>query len=282
MATIRKGQMKDCKHLLTVYQGTHWDAGYTTLEQVKNIHRLVGFQKWGWLIAEKDVVIGEILFRIEKNPIAKKIGIIDDIGVDVRFQKKLGIGRLLVSAAEDEMRKKGISRVFVTTPPEAYNFWMKVKYFARGSLQLLKIKPKALPVKSTRNISTQQISSDEKIPKSFFVNHKAHPGRMVHVLRTLVDEGKQGRIFEFLEDDKVIGMGAIVKHDDGKAEFVADVSKKGVEHLPIAISRTAKAATKLKATTVFTIIPSDLQETYLELAKWSVERYRDIPVTKLI
>ena len=54
MVTIRKGEMKDCKDLLTVYMGTHWADGFTTVEQVKAVHKGVGFKNWGWLVAEMD------------------------------------------------------------------------------------------------------------------------------------------------------------------------------------------------------------------------------------
>jgi len=275
--------MKDCKHLLTVYQGTHWDVGYTTVEQIKDIHRSTGFKNWGWLVAEMDgIVIGEIIFRIESNPISKKLGIIEDIGVDVRYQKKHGIGRSLVSAAEKVLREKNVSRVFITTPPEAYNFWMKVKYFARGSLQTLEIKPKSLPTKISKKVNTIRVDTSEKIPNAFFFVNKSTPGRMSTLLRKIVDEKKTGRLFEFETNSKKIGYGVIVKNDDGKAEFVADVNKRGTDFLDMVISRTAKVGVQLRASSVFTVIPTDSQETYLKLGKWTVNRYRDIPVTKLI
>ncbi|NOR38473.1 MAG: GNAT family N-acetyltransferase, partial [Candidatus Thorarchaeota archaeon] len=134
MLTIRQGGMRDCKDLLDVYMGAHWTENYTTVEQVKAAHRGIGFLKWGWLVADMGGrVVGEILFRIETNPVVGKIGVITDIGVDVRYQKK-GLGKKLVTAAESALKAKKVGRLVATSPPDVYNFWMKLNWFARGSL----------------------------------------------------------------------------------------------------------------------------------------------------
>ena len=132
MVIIRKGKIRDCKDLLTVYQTTRWfyrntPDGFRTVEQIKKEHKSVGFKNWGWLVAEeKGKVVGEIVFRAEKNPIAGKIGIIRNLDIDVR-QQKLDVGTKLTQAAEVAMKGKRVFRVVATTPPAAYNYWMKVK-----------------------------------------------------------------------------------------------------------------------------------------------------------
>ena len=111
MVKIRQGKMKDCTDLFEVYQGTRWfyrtrEGGYTTVEQIKEEHRGAAFSRWGWLVAEvKGRVVGEIVFRTEKNPIAGRIGIIRNLDIDVRHQKVM-IGTKLTNAAEVVMKKK--------------------------------------------------------------------------------------------------------------------------------------------------------------------------------
>jgi ribosomal protein S18 acetylase RimI-like enzyme len=193
MVTIRKGLMWDCKDLLTVYMGTHWADGFTTIEQVKDAHRGVGIKRWGWLVAEMDdTVVGEILFRKEKNPASGNIGIITDIGVDVRYQKRLGIGTKLTHAAEEVLRKKRVQRVVATSPPEAYNFWMKISYFARGSLETIRINPKKIPSKRLRGFKSVRLSDVTSLPKSMRFSHIAHPGSLASLVRRIVNKGQAG------------------------------------------------------------------------------------------
>ena len=283
MVTIRKGKMKDCRDLLAVYQGTHWDAGFTTVEQVKEVHRRSGFVNWGWLVAEvDDAIVGEILFHTEKNPISKKLGIIDDIGVDVRYQKKYGIGRELVKSAEDVLKQKKVTRVYLVSPPEAYNFWMKVKYFARGSLQQLHLNPKKIPTKKMKEIALNEIKNASKIPKHFVFSNFSTPGSIVRLAQQMFDDEKTGRLLEFNVGEKTVGVGAIVKQDDGTAEFAVDVSKRGEKHFDSIISKTSKVGIRLRANSVYTIIPADVTERYSRVGKWNIDRYRGIPVTKLI
>ncbi len=275
--------MKDCKDLLTVYQGTHWADGYTTVEQVKAVHKLLGFKKWGWLVAsQKGTVIGEIIFRVESNPVAGKSGVIEDIGVDVRYQKRHGHGRKLVRAAEAVLKQKKVTRIFVTSPPEAYNFWMKVKYFARGSLVRIEKPPKEIPVKRTKKISTVILSDVTKLPKTMTFSHYTNPGALIRILRLILNKSQPGRLLEFYRDDVLVGVGATVRNEDGSAEFVADATKKGIDYIDVIISRTAKAASKIGAKSAFSIIPSDHEAAYMDLTNWSTKRSRDIPVTKLL
>ena len=132
MLTIRQGGMRDCKDLLDVYMNTHWTEKYTTVEQVKAVHRGISFHKRGWLVGEvNDRVVGEALFRVEDNPAVGRIGIITNIGVDVRYQKR-GIGTKLVAAAESALKAKKVGRLVATSPPDVYNFWMKMKWFFDG------------------------------------------------------------------------------------------------------------------------------------------------------
>lgn len=283
MLTIRKGKMKDCKDLLTVYMGTHWADGFTTVEQVKAVHKGVGFKSWGWLVAEMDdQVIGEVLFRTEKNPVAGTLGIITDIGVDVRYQKRLGIGTKLTRAAEDALKKKRVQRVVATSPPEAYNFWMKISYFARGSLENIRINPKKISAKGLRKVDSVQLSDIDSLPKSMRFSHIAHPGSLMQFVRGIVDEGLKGKLFEYYSDDKLVGVGAIIKEDTKNSRFVADVTKAGIDKASIVIAKTVKAAARGKTTNVHSIVPKAFLSTYMEAAKWKTETARDIPVTRLI
>ncbi|MCK5150681.1 MAG: GNAT family N-acetyltransferase, partial [Candidatus Thorarchaeota archaeon] len=192
MVTIRKGKMRDCKDLLTVYQTTRWfyrtkEKGFKTVEEIKVEHRGVGFKNWGWLVAEKDgVVVGEVVFRTEKNPIVGKIGIIRNVDIDVRHQKS-NIGTMLTRAAEVVLKEKRAARVVLMTPPEAYNFWMKISYFARGSLLIIKANPekiKAIPPKRVKTVRLKEVSG---LPKSMEFSNNAAPGLLAEVVRKIVD-----------------------------------------------------------------------------------------------
>jgi hypothetical protein len=279
--------MKDCTDLLEVYQGTRWfyrvrDGGYTTVEQIKEEHRGAAFSRWGWLVAEqRGKIVGEIVFRSEKNPIAGRIGIIRNLDIDVRHQK-VDIGTKLTKAAEKVMKNKRVVRVIATTPPAAYNYWMKVKYFARGSISNLKLSIKKIPEMRTPKVKTVKIKKPVKLPKSMKFSNIAYPGSLAEMAGDVIDGRKKGQLLEFTVDDRVIGVGAIVKKDTKTAEFVADVTKKGVEHSSLVISRTARVANPWKVKSVETSIPKDQVGVYTSFAKWSSELSTDIPVTKLI
>ncbi|MBN2231145.1 MAG: GNAT family N-acetyltransferase [Candidatus Thorarchaeota archaeon] len=287
MVKIRQGMMKDCTDLLEVYQGTRWfyrirEGGYTTVEHVKDEHRGAAFERWGWLVAEeKGRVIGEIVFRIEKNPISGKIGIIRNLDVDVRNQKTT-VGTQLTQAAEKVMKSKNVARVIATTPPASYNYWMKVKYFARGSIAKLKSPLGKIPTRKTTKIKTNQLKDLRKLPASLKFSHIAYPGAFAELAADIIDGRFVGKIFEFQQDDKLIGIGAITKKDSKSAVFVADITKRGIGSSDIVISRTALSASSWKVKSVETMIPKDQLEVYSTLSKWSSELSTDIPVTRLI
>lgn len=287
MVKIRQGKMKDCSDLFEVYQGTRWfyrtrEGGYTTVEQIKEEHRGAAFASWGWLIAEeKGKVVGEIVFRAEKNPIVGKIGIIRNLDIDVR-QQKATIGTKLTRAAEVAMKKKKVVRVIATTPPAAYNYWMKVKYFARGSISNLKLSLTKVPEKRTSKIKTVKIKAPEKLPKSMKFSHIAYPGSLAEMAGDVIDGRSKGNLLEFNSDGRVIGVGVVVKKDAKTASFVADVTKKGLDFADIVISRTARTAAPMKVKSVETTIPKDQVGLYTSFAKWSSKLSTDIPVTRLL
>jgi len=287
MPTIRQGMMKDCTDLFEVYQGTRWfyrtrEGGYTTVEQIKDEHRGAAFSRWGWLVAEeKGHVVGEIVFRIEKNPTSGKIGIIRNLDIDVRYQKTY-IGTKLTQAAEDVMKKRRVVRVIATTPPAAYNYWMKVKYFARGSISNVKLPIAKVPDKRTSKVKTVKLAKPEKLPKSMKFSNIAYAGSLAEMAGNIIDGRIKGSLLEFTSDNRLIGVGAIVKNDAKTSSFVADVTKIGLEYASIVISRTARAAIPWKVKSVETIIPKDQVGVYTSFAKWSSELSTDIPVTKLL
>jgi len=287
MVTIRQGMMKDCTDLLEVYQGTRWfyrtrEGGYTTVEQIKEEHQGAAFVRWGWLVAEeKGRVVGEIVFRTEKNPIVGKIGIIRNLDIDVR-QQKVTIGTKLTRAAEVAMKKKKVVRVIATTPPAAYNYWMKVKYFARGSISVLKISLNKIPEKKTSKVKTVKIKDPRKIPKSMKFSNLAYPGSLAEMAGDVIDGKSKGNLLEFQSDGRVVGVGVVVRKDAKTASFVADVTKKGFDFADIIISRTARIAIPWKVKSIETTIPNDQVGVYTSFAKWSSELSTDIPVTRLL
>ena len=287
MPTIRQGKMKDCTDLFEVYQGTRWfyrikEGGYSTVEQIKDEHRGAAFSRWGWLVAEeKGKVVGEIVFRAEKNPITGRIGIIRNLDIDVRHQKAY-IGTKLTLAAEAVMKKRKVVRVVATTPPAAYNYWMKVKYFARGSISKVKLPMTKVPEIRTSKVKTITVKSPDKLPKSMKFSNIAYPGSLAEVAGDIIDGRIKGNLLEFTSDNRLIGVGAIVKKDVKIASFVADVTKRGLEHAGIVISRTARTAIPWKVKFVVTTIPKDQVGLYTSFAKWSSELSTDIPVTKLL
>ncbi|TFG31757.1 GNAT family N-acetyltransferase [Candidatus Thorarchaeota archaeon] len=287
MVLIRQGKMKDCTDLFEVYQGTRWfyrtrEGGYTTVEQIKEEHRGAAFSRWGWLVAEeKGKVIGEIVFRDEKNPVAGKIGIIRNLDIDVRYQKA-AVGTKLTLAAETAMKEKRIVRVIATTPPAAYNYWMKVKYFARGSISNLKLSLSKVPEMKTPKVKTVKLKNPTNLPKSMKFSNTAYPGSLTEMAGDVIDGRLKGSLFEFTSDSRIIGVGVIVRKDAKTASFVADVTKKGLDQAALVISRTARAAVPWKVKYVETTIPKDQIGLYTSFAKWSSELSTDIPVTKLL
>jgi len=274
--------MRDCKDLLDMYMSTHWTEKHTTVEQVKAAHRGIGFQKWGWLVVEvKDRVVGEVLFRVEKNPVAGRIGIITDIGVDVRYQKK-GIGTKLVAAAESALKAKKVGRLVATSPPDTYNFWMKLKWFARGSFMDIEASPSNIPIKKTTKVSTMRLEDVTKLPKSMLFSNIAYPGLLAETASEVVDGGRRGALFEFHSKDALVGVGVCADHGNRTAMFVADITVSGAQYFDVVVSRTARVAIQLKAQTVTSRIPSDKVQSYGSLTRWSSQLVRNIPLTKLV
>jgi len=279
--------MKDCTDLLEVYQGTRWfyrmkEGGYKTVEQVKEEHRGAAFERWGWLVAEdKERVVGEIVFRSEKTPSTGKVGIIRNLDVDVRSQKST-IGTKLTNAAEAVLRKRKVVRVIATTPPASYNYWMKVKYFARGSIINLKLSPDKLQEKSTTAVRTVKLGKQRKLPTTLKFSHIAYPGALAELAGDVIDERLDGKLLEYYSKDRLIGVGVVAKQDAKSARFVADVTKRGLEYVDVVISRTAKTAASWKVKTVQTTISKDHLALYMSLNKWSSELSTDIPVTRLL
>lgn len=287
MVIIRKGKIRDCKDLLTVYQTTRWfyrtiPDGFKTVEQIKKEHKSVGFKNWGWLVAEVDnTVVGEIVFRIEKNPTSGRLGIIRNLDVDVRYQKK-GIGTKLTLECEQILKDRRALRVVTTTPPEAYNYWMKIAYFARGSLLTISSPITKIPKIKPRRIKTTELKKVTKLPKSTAFSNFAIPGAMVEMISEIVDYKTKGRLFEFHLDDKLLGSGVIIRRDDGLANFIVDATKAGSKHLDYIVSKTASAASRWKCTRISSTIPKDKLSLYDNIQKWSIETARAIPVTKLL
>ncbi|MFW9800948.1 MAG: GNAT family N-acetyltransferase, partial [Candidatus Thorarchaeota archaeon] len=214
--------MKDCKDLLEVYMGTRWSERFTTVAQVKNEHRGVAFERWGWLVAVvRGKVVGEILFRMERNPVAGKLGIIRSLGVDVRYQKR-GIGTKLTRAAEKVMRNRGVGRIVATTPPEAYNYWMKVDYHKRYWVMRIEAPVGRIQVKRSRKVKTIILSKTSRLPKTMRFSNLAYPGQLAEITREIVTTKKAGLLMEYFSEDRLVGVGAVVA--EGKAaQFVADV-----------------------------------------------------------
>ncbi len=287
MVTIRQGVMKDCKDLLEVYQGTRWyhrvrDGGYTTLEQVKDEHRGAAFERWGWLVAEeRGRVVGEIVFRYEKNPVTGRVGIIRNLDVDVRNQKTT-IGTKLTRAAEEVLRKKKVVRVIATTPPAAYNYWMKVNYFARGSIMNIHLSSSKIPQKRITKVKTVNLKDVSRLPTSMRFSLVAYPGSLAELAARVIDGETIGNLLEFYSNERLMGVGVVSKEDSKTARFVADMTKRGLEFADVIISRTASASLKWKVKKVRSIIPKDQLGLFTSFARWSSETSTDIPVTRLL
>jgi hypothetical protein len=279
--------MKDCTDLLEVYQGTRWfyrikEGGYTTVEQVKDEHKGAAFERWGWLVAEeKGKVIGEIVFRAEKNPVSGKVGIIRNLDIDVRNQKAT-IGTMLTRAAERVLKEKRVVRVVATTPPAAYNYWMKVKYFARGSIMNINLSTTKIPTLRTPRVKTAHLKDEVKLPTSMRFSHIAYPGSLAELASSVVNGTLKGNLMEYYSDERLVGVGVVAQIDAKTAVFVADVTKRGLAVSDIVISRTAGFALKWKVKKVQSVIPKDYLSVFTSFAKWSSEMSTDIPVTRLL
>ena len=279
---IRRGGMRDCKDILTIYQTTRWlSRKYNTVEEVKTEHRTLGFSNWGWLVAEhQEQVVGEIVFGAERNPASGQVGMIRSVDVDIRYQKR-SIGAQLVHAAEDILRAKRIGRVAANSPPEAYNFWMKVKYFARGSLYDIQAPIKSIPTRNTAKV-TAKFVDPSALPKDWVFSLIAPPGELLAIVREIVDSDKQGRILEFYSGKTLVGAGAVVRSEGRRARFVADTMPQTTDNLEEVVSRTARSSTSLKADSVFTRVSSEHLPKYQAISHWSTVLSQDIPVNRFL
>lgn len=287
MVAIRKGMMRDCKDLLTVYQTTRWyyrgkEGGYQTVEEVKQEHKGIGFDSWGWLVAEEDdTIIGEIVFNVEKNPIAGRVGVIRNLDIDVRYQKR-SIGTQLTRAAEAIMKEKKSSRVTLLTPPEAYNFWMKVDYFARGSLVDISTTLSKVKTIQVKGLKSQQLKGISRLPGFMKYSYLAVPGQFSELSGMILNGSQAGRVFQFDMDKRPIGIGAIVKTDKDTARFSVDMLSQNTEYLEAIISKLLSNAQTLKVKRIASMIPKDHLDRFKKSARWTVEDTRDIPITRLL
>ncbi|MFX1602467.1 MAG: hypothetical protein ACFFCK_03215, partial [Promethearchaeota archaeon] len=171
-------------------------------------------------------------------------------------------------------------RIVATTPPEAYNYWMKVDYHKRYWVMRIETKPSKVPIKKSKKVKTVVLPPTPGLPKSMRFSNLAYPGELAEVVREIVTNKKPGILQEYHSDDRLVGVGAVVI--EGKAaRFVADTTVKGEEHAELVVCRTAKVASKLKAQTVFTLVPQDRLSWYSSFTKWKSEMYRNFPVTRL-
>ena len=83
-------------------------------------------------------------------------------------------------------------------------------------------------------------------------------------------------------NEQLVGVGVIVKRSKNEAMLVADVTKKGLEHVPYVICKTAKAAVPMKVKKISGLVSKDHLHVLRDAAKWSSELAREIPVTKLL
>ncbi len=287
MVIIRKGRIRDCKDLLTVYQTTRWfyrtkEGGYQTVEEVKNEHKGICFRNWGWFVAEEEgSVVGEIVFRIEKNPVIGKVGIIRNLDVDVRNQKQ-GIGTLLTRTAETVFKEKKVPRVVSLTPPEAYNYWMKIDYFARGSILEISTTPSRIKTPLIKGLRLKQLKDIQKVPPTLNFSNIAIPGKMCELLDMIVTKGHKGRVYELYQKNRVVGAGVIVKLDATTGAFAVDITTRDDDHLKAIAAKVLSAVKVLRIKKVKGMIPKDQLARFKKTARWSVDESRLIPVTRIL
>ena len=104
----------------------------------------------------------------------------------------------------------------------------------------------------------------------------AYPGLLAETMREIVTLGKPGIILEYLQGTTLVGVGAVVLEEGKTARFAADVTKKGEDYSELVVARTSKAASKLKAISVYTLAPEDRLPWYMSICKWSSEMDRDV------
>ncbi|MCF2136943.1 MAG: GNAT family N-acetyltransferase [Candidatus Thorarchaeota archaeon] len=280
---IRQGVLKDCKDILTIYQTTRWlDHKYTHVDEVKKEHQGLFFRRWGWLVAEIDEkVIGEIIFRTEENPTLGTVGIITSVDVDVRYQKH-GVGRELVSRAEQILSERGVSRTFTDTPPEAYNFWMKLGYFARQPLLTIEADISSVVNSRSRTIQARPLEKFYHLPYSVKFSHLAPVGHLSRLAEPVLEGTTRGAVYELYKNNELVGSCVVARTNNGTVEFIADVREGKEELLKTVAIRAATLAKKLRVKRIKTIIPKVQWEKYEGIADWSVNDSNLIPITRLL
>lgn len=252
------------------------------VEEVKDDHRGSGFSNWGWLVAESNgVVIGEIVASIERNPSIGKIGFIQSLDVDARHQKR-GVAMALSQAAEKALANKGAERVAVVTPPEAYNYWMKADYFARGPLANISTTPSRIKDNSTAGLKAVQRKAPNRLPPSARFSHFAVPGRLGSIVRMIYNKRRVGKFVEFYAGSDLTGAGAVAKMGRDVAEFVVDTFGKPDAKYSAMVSRMLSLAKAMNVRQIRGVVPKDQLDRFSKSAKWSVEDSRDILVNKIL
>jgi len=283
MFNIRAGQMDDCKDLLTVYRTTRWPGRrYATVEEVKDEHRGSLFRKWGWLVAETEgTVVGEITFRTEANPTTGLVGQITGLDVDVRHQRQ-SIGRVLTKDAERILSARGVNRIFVDSPPGAYNYWMKLNYFAKGGAARLTTNSRTVVSGKRKRLQRTALDAAHSVPSYLQFHNLAYPCLLSHVASRILDGGLRGTVMEFRSDDTLVGVGAAFRNGDASAFICADVTTDGASHIEGVIAETVRAAHGLGAGTVQTIAPVEAIATYRAVTDWDVQPFPNVPVMRLL
>ena len=229
----------------------------------------------------EDRVVGEIMFRTELTPWAGTIGIIDSVDVDVRYQKR-HIGTSLVRRAEQDLAAAQASRVIAFSPPEAYNFWMKLGYFARTGLVNLRAKISSISRESRNDIEMAPLAEFYHIPRFLRYSNIAPPGKIGVLASEIFDLNKRGILLQFTKHGRIVGAAAVVKRDSLHAEFVADVMAGHEELARNVISMAARAASRFRVKEVLTTVPKDKTEYYNQAGEWRWEESIVIPVTKIL
>ncbi len=282
MVLIRRGVMKDCKDLLEVYQSSHSMEDIVNVEQVKAIHRNPLISRNGWLVAEsKEMVIGEIIFRMENNLQLGKTGIIMDHHIDARESRDV-VGPKLVKAAEKIMVSQDAGQIFHITTPEDYNYWMTNKYFAKGSLSRIEVPISKLPKVRFNNVSVVEHSVADKIPRKMRFSNYSYPGAITDLIAELKMQNKKGRLLEYYYGSKLLGVGVVINRLNKTAQFAADVTKHGIEFIDAIIIKTAKAASRWHCNSVFSIVQSSQLDMIGKMADWDVSPEKDIPVMRVL
>ncbi|MEM2142598.1 MAG: GNAT family N-acetyltransferase [Candidatus Thorarchaeota archaeon] len=282
MIQVRQGQIRDCKDMLTVYRTTRFpERNYESVSEVRQEHELYVSRRWGWLVADADgPVIGEVVFDIEHN-CRGPVGIILGLDVDARYQRQ-GVGRMLTSAAESFLGSRGVRRVVVESPPDAYNYWMRLGYFSVGGLARIRAPLKSIAWTGRNSLDRILVDRENGLSRVRRFHTLGRPGGLTRLIGDIVNGTRRGLVAEFRCDNRSVGLGAVVKCDGGEAVFSADVTEDGIEHYGEVIERTVRLASTLRAKSVETAVPADRLDDYSALCSWTVEPHVGVPLMKLL